>query len=257
MSLLSNLTTQNDIADEKDSVGGGNQVFDSAIYRMKVTLAYLQKSPGGALGLFLTLKGEDDRELRQALYLTGGDAKGNKNYYEKDGVKNYLPGFNMGNSLSLLTTGKEISELDTETKTVALYNFEAKAEVPTKVEVVTDLMGQEIFAAVLRQTVDKTKKNDATGQYEPTGETRDENEIDKFFCAKDGYEKLTSAEIKAKKSDPTVGPAFFDTWSEKWSGKTRDKTGKGAKGAAGAGKPAGAGSPAAGAGKPSNSLFGA
>ena len=253
MSLLSSLTTDNEIADEKDSVGGGATIFESAIYKMTVALAYLQKSRGGAMGMFLTLKDEQGRELKQALYLTGGDAKGNKNYYEdKDGNKQYLPGFNMANSLAMLTTGQEISKLGTESKAISLYNFEAKAEVVTKVECVTDIMGKEVYVGVLKQLVDKNKKNDATGEYEPTGETREENEIDKFFCAIDGYEKLTSAELKAKKTDPSVQPAFFDTWTNKWAGKVRDKSGKTPK--AGSGTP-GAGKPAA-AGKPTNSLFG-
>lgn len=249
MSLLKNLKTQSDIAEDKDSVGGGTSVRDSGLYNFKIALAYLQKSKGGALGLFLTLKDlADGSEFKANMYLTGGDDKGNLNYYEKDKQKHYLPGFNLANSLALLTTGKEISELDTETKAVNIYDFTAKADVLTKVEVVTDLMGAEINAGVMRQTVDKRQKNDATGKYESTGETRDENEIDKFFCAKDKYLNMTATEIKSK----VEKAVFVDQWTEKWAGKTKDKTTK-AGGTAGA--PAKAGAKAAG--KPESSLFGA
>jgi hypothetical protein len=92
--------------------------------------------------------------------------------------------------------------------------------------------------------VDKTKKNDA-GVYEATGETRDENEIDKLFRAKD---RMTTAEIRAQAD--TAG--FIDTWDAKFSGIVKMKA-KGAGGTAGAPKAAGA-APAA-AKKPTTSLF--
>jgi hypothetical protein len=237
MNMLANLTTDSSIADEKDSVGGGG-VLESGIYNCKIAMAYLSKAASGALGLVLTLKTDAGRDLKQTLWMTSGTAKGCKNYYEKDGEKNYLPGFLHANSLALLTVGKEISQLETETKVVNVYSAEAKAEVPTKVEVLMDLLGQEIIAGVIKQTVDKTKKNEA-GAYEPTGETRDENDIDKLFRAKD---RMTTAEIRAQADAAT----FIDTWSNKWTGQTKNK----AKGAAGT-----AGAPSAAAKKPTTSLF--
>jgi hypothetical protein len=207
-------------------------------------MAYLSKASSGALGLVLTLKTDAGKEFRQTLWMTSGTAKGCKNYYEKDGEKRYLPGFNHANSLALLTCGKEISQLDTETKVVNVYSAEAKSEVPTKVEVPMDLLNKEILVGLLKQTVDKTKKNDA-GVYEATGETRDENDIDKLFRAKD---RMTRAEIRAQAETAT----FVDTWDAKHTGTTKMKA-KGASGTAGAPKAPGA-APAA-AKKPTNSLF--
>lgn len=262
MNMLAKLTTSSDIEDEKDSVGGGATVFDSGIYLFDIELAYVKESDGGALGLFLHLKAQDGRESRQTMYMTSGKAKGQKTYYEKDGVKHYLPGFNMANSLALLTTGKEISQLEPEEKVFNLYDFNAKSEVPTKVMAVTDIMGQQIYAGLIKQTVDKSKKNESTGAYEPTGETREENEIDKFFCAKEGFEKLTSAEIKAKRGGQDIAEdqLFHNAWTTKNAGKTRNKaTGAAATGTAGGLKTGAAGGAKAapGAGnKPSTSLFG-
>lgn len=247
MSLLSNLSTDSAIADEKDVIGGNSGPLDSGIYHCTVAMAHINKSAGGALGLVLTLKTESGKEVRQTLWMTSGTAKGCKNYYEKDGEKHYLPGFIHANALALLATGKEISQLDTETKVINLYSPEAKAEVPTKVEAVMDLIGKDIVAGIIKQTVDKTKKNEATGVYEPTGETREENEIDKFFRAKD---RMTTAEIRAQAEEAT----FVTNWETKWAGKVRDR----AKGAA-AGLPGvpklGAAAPAA-TKKPTSSLFG-
>ena len=246
MSILANLTTDSSIANEKDSIGGGSRVLESGIYTLTIQHAYIGKSTGGAISLNLNLKTEDNKELKQQLWITSGTAKGGKNYYiDKNGDKQYLPGFVMANSLCLLALGKEISELDTEQKVISVYNTEAKAEVPTKVDMLMDLVGKEITAAVFKQIVDKTKKNESTGAYDPTGETREENELDKFFRASD---KKTTAEIRAQAEEAT----FVHTWEKKYAGQTRDKS----KGASGANGTAGAPKAASvGASKPTSSLF--
>lgn len=250
MNMLASLKTDEKIAEEKDTLGGGSRVFESGAYKAKIGMAYVDKSKGGAMGLFLTLLiGAEEAELRQTLWMTSGDAKGNKPYYTKDGENFPLPGFSMAKSLAGLTTGKDISELEPEEKTIKLYNFDSKAEVPTKVQALTELIGQEIVVGLIKQTVDKSQKNEATGEYDATGETREENEIDKFFCAREGFENMTTTEIKAK------GTAeFYTAWVDKNTGKTRNK----AKGAAAGGAAGVPGKPAAAAGtaKPKSSLFG-
>lgn len=252
MNMLASLKAEDGVkvAEDKDTLGGGFGPIESGAYRAKIGMAYVAKSTGGALGLFLTLLvGEENKEVRQTLWMTSGNAKGNKPYYTKDGENFPLPGFSAANSLAALTTGMPMADLDTEEKVIKLYNSEAKADVPTKVDAVTALIGQEIVVGIIKQTVDKSQKNEATGEYVATGETRDENEIDKFFCAKDGFENMTTTEIKAK------GTAeFYPEWTKKWTGVTRMKAkGAAAGGTAGApGKPAAAG----GTAKPKSSLFG-
>lgn len=245
MSLLKALRSDDSIAAEKDSIGG-NAALESGLYPLNVALAYLETATTGAMALVLSLKTQTGSTIRQKLWMVSGKDKGNKNYYEdKDGAKHYLPGFNLANSLALLTVGKELSELDTEEKVINVYSSAAKAEVPTKVAMVTALLGQDILAGVLKQTVDKTQKNDA-GVYIPTGDTRDENEIDKFFRARD---RMTTAEIRAEATEA----AFADAWEGKNTGVTRNK----AKGA-GSGNAGTAGAPRAAGGaakKPAVSLF--
>lgn len=246
MSLLKNLTSDESIANERDSVGNGGPL-DSGLYNAKVKLAYLTKSSGGAQGLVLQLKTEEGRDIKETLYMTSGTEKGGMHYYEKDGVKNYLPGFLLVQSLSLLACGKEVSQLDTETKVVNVYNYEAKAEVPTKVEMVMDLLDKDILVGVLKQKVDKNVK-DANGKYVPSGEFREQNAIDKFFRASD---KKTTAEIRAKAEEAV----FFDTWNKKWAGQVQDRS-KGVAGAGVAGAPKSAGVAANNpTKKPTTSLF--
>ena len=236
---LKNLTSDESIADEKDSVGGGG-VLNSGLYESKITMAYVTTSSGGATGLVIQAKTSEGRDIRSTQWMTSGTAKGGKNFYEKDGVKNYLPGFLLAQSLALLTCGKEISEMETETKVVNVYDYTAKKEVPTKVDMVMDLLGKDVLIGLIKQVVDKNVKN-AAGAYVPSGDTREENEIDKFFRASD---RKTTAEIRAKAETA----AFADTWVEKHFDKTRNRATKVA-GTAGAPRAAAA------TNKPAASLF--
>ena len=245
MSLLANLATNETINNERDSIGGSGPL-DSGLYMLKIALAYINKAASGALGLVLQFKTEDNKDVRQTLWMSSGTAKGCKNYYEdKNGEKQYLPGFIHANAICLLTVGKEISAMETETKVINLYSAEAKAEVPTKVEMVMDLIGQEVLAGIIKQTVDKTVKNEA-GVYVATGETRDENEIDKIFRAKD---RMTTAEIRSQATEAT----FADSWEQKWTGKVKDRAKGATAGLAGVPK---LGSAPAASKKPTASLFG-
>tara|TARA_R110000851_G_scaffold24091_2_gene69914 strand:- start:738 stop:1478 length:741 start_codon:yes stop_codon:yes gene_type:complete len=246
MSLLANLASDATIENESDSVGG-NGPWASGAFLSTVTMAYVEKSKGGATSLVVHLKNSDGRELKSVNWVASGNAKGNKNYYEREGEKRYLPGFNVANSLCLLTVGKELSAMNDEEKLVAIYDYDAKAEVPRKVPVLTELIGQEIIAGVIHQVVDKNVKNDA-GEYIPSGETRAENEVDKFFRAKD---KMTTAEIRAEATEPD----FHDKWVTKWEGQVKDRSTKGATNVA-SGAFGGAQKPA-GAAKPQTSLFNA
>ena len=244
MNAFAKLTTDETIANERDVLSAGGPL-ESGLYPAKVEAAYIKTSDGGAVALSVILK-VGNREVREDWWSASGNTKGNKNYYmDKDGNKQYLPGFLMARSLALLTVGKELDELETETKTIKLYSSEAKAEVPTKVQMMTDLVGQEILVGVIRQTVDKTTKN-AEGIYVPTGETRDENTVDKLFRAAD---RKTFQEIAAQ-----AEASFADRWEAQKAGKTVNR----AKGASGGGTAGAPNRPAANsAGKPKTSLFAA
>lgn len=243
MSLLANMTTDDTINDDKDFVGGGGPL-ETALYPMEVDMAYVEKKASGALFVNLTLKSDDGRTYKESLCIASGDAKGNKNYYEKDGQKNYLPGFNHINNLCLLTVGKNLAELsEPETKAVNVYNFELKKDVLTQVPVIVDLLGQRAIFGIEKQIVDKQAKDDS-GKYVNTGDTRETNEIDKIFRERD---RMTTAEIRAEATEA----AFYATWDQKKTGKTRNKASAAndaTGGTAGASK-------AAGSTKPQKSLF--
>lgn len=245
--MFDNLKTDDAIEEQGDSLGG-QRILDSGLYDMDIDVAYFTTSEGGAMALNLTLK-HDGSDTKQQLWVTGGDAKGNKNYYldKNDATKkHYLPGFNQANALCLLSVGKDLAAVaqDCEDKVVGIYDFDLKKDVPTKVKMLMPLLNQKITVGMLKQTVDKTTKSgevDANGRpiYTPTGETRDENEIDKMFQ----YEsKKTVAEIRAE-----AEATFYEDWSTKWNGQVKMKAKGGANGTT-------KGTPQAT--KPAESLFG-
>jgi hypothetical protein len=228
MSLLKNLETKANVEGEKDVLGGGG-VLDTNVYPMKVKVAYFTSAASGAVAI--NLQGDvDGKEVRQQFWVLSGNDKGNKNTYTKDGKEYYLPSFITANSLALLTVGKELSQLDVEKKVIKLYDFEAKEERPTEVDVLVELTGQMIQAGIQKQTVDKNEKGD-DGKYYPTGETREINEVVKFFRFEDG---LTVPEIEKGVTEAK----FKDDWVTKWAGKVINKA-KGNKDGAKAGLPSG------------------
>lgn len=221
-------TNDSDIIEDSDTLGG-RALMDSDVYLIKIKHAFLTLSPGKALALNIHAEGPNGEELKQAFYMTSGEAKGCKNFYlDNQKKKHYLPGYNQANAICLLTIGKEIKGLDTQKKTINLYDFAANKEIPTEVDMIMELIDQEILAGVLNQIEDKKKKDESTGNYEPTGETKTTNEIDKFFRKRD---KMTVVEIKGRMKEPV----FIFKWLTRWKGEVKDKTSK--KGAVKSGSP--------------------
>lgn len=208
------LKTDSSIKGDGDFLGGF--ILDSDVYHMAIDLAYLEIASSGAMGLALHTKDSNGKANKSMLWMTSGRDKGCLNYFiNGKGEKNYLPGFTLANSICQLSIGKEISTLTTDEKVVSLYNFDQKKDVPTKKQVFTELLGAEISLGIIKQIVDKTAKQ-ADNTYAPTGETREENEIDKAFRTRD---HMTAAEIIAQ----AEAPVFMGKWLEKNKGTVRNK----------------------------------
>lgn len=230
MSLFKNLAVDSTIQADKDVIGGSKfGAWESGAYDTVIELAYVDESKGGAMNINFVFKTQDGKELRQQIYVTSGKEKGQTNFYtDKDGNKKYLPGFTQANDICLLSSGEALSDIETETKTLSLYSFEQKKEVPTKKEVLVDLIGKEITLGVVKVIEDK---------YNKPGETRTINDISKVFRTSD---RMTANEIRSEETEAT----FYAAWKEKNTGIVINKAGK--NGAA----------PAATADAPKKSLFG-
>lgn len=218
MSFLDSAEYEAGNAVEKDVVGGGFKSLPSGIYGFDVLLAYCGKSKGGAKFVQLELKEVDtDNKRRFTIYVS--NKEGSIKYKnKKTGALEYLPGFLTIDSLCLLTVGKPLVQLQAqiEKKTINLYNFDLKREVPTEVDMLMPLIGQRIKAGILETIENKSAKNPSTGVYEPINEKRTINEIDKFFRDRDDK---TVGEIVGKKEKAE----FIDTWKAKWDGVPNDK----------------------------------
>jgi hypothetical protein len=213
MSILSTLESDDSIQGDTDSVG--SFLVDSAIHRMNIELAYIDKSMAGALSFNLHMTGIDTgSNVRQTFWISSGDAKGNKStYIDAKGKKQFLPDYKLVESMTLAVLGKRINALETVEKVVDRWDFDAKAEIPQKTLVVEELLGQEIQAGIIKQTVDKMVKAD-NGSYVPDGTVKDENKVTKFWNA----QGLTSTEVTA---GATEGK-FTATWAKKWTGQYPD-----------------------------------
>ena len=218
--ILAGLKTSNDIKQEEDYLGG-RKIYPSDAYPVTILSAYIGYAKSKAMFVQFLFKMEDGSEYASQQYVTSGQDKGCLPYYEYNGEKRYLPGFNITNAICLMCAGKEISEMELEDKVVKVYDFDLKKEVPTSVQMLVELINQPVILGIKETLEDVNKKNDSTGQYEPTGETRSNNELDKVFHAET---KLTLPEAKAGAEEAE----FYTKWVEKNKGQVQNKA-KGAK----------------------------
>lgn len=191
-----------------DTLGGGF-TKPTGLTPCTIDVAYLGKSRGGAMSLNLHLKLASDKSvIRQTLWVTSGDAKGNKNYYiNQSGKKFLLPGMVLADQLAKITAGKPMAELTAEEKTIKLWDRDAGAEKPTKVPALTEMIGQPVLIGLVKHRENK-RVNDGSGNYVPTKDERIFNEIDKVFHP-DGY-TVTEKESGAEEAK------FHKTWADKY-----------------------------------------
>lgn len=175
------------------------RTLDTGAYSGTLGMVFIGKAASGAINVTLHVNLDNGKKLTETVYITN---KAGGNTYEKDGKTFHLPGFILINNLAIMTTGKGLFELENqvEERAVKLYDFTAKAEVLTNVQAVVPMIGQRVLLAVQEEEKEKQKKNDATGQYEGTGEMTMINSIIKCFdpeTTQSAVEKETGAEAGA------------------------------------------------------------
>ena len=206
------MAIDDDVEETKDVVGGGGgYIKDSGVYMVKVQHAFIEMSKGGATGVNISMKHTKENgesEFNTTEYVKSGNAKGNLNYYvSKAGNKVLLPGYVTVDEMCLAATGKPLRESTTSTKSVEVYDFEARAKKSKEVEVIDALTG-----AILMVGIDKVLVNKfANGA--PIAEETERNQISKAFD-KTGR---TSKEAAAN-----AAPEFIEKWKEKHEGVVKD-----------------------------------
>ena len=219
MSLFQNM--KSDGLEKSEDRLGGFQAFSSDIYTGTIKNFFAGESEKGAMNITI-IADFGGKEYKETIYITN---KSKENFFTKDGKKMPLPGFTVINDICLITTGKELHELETEEKIVKIWDPATKTEQPKSVPVVIECLGKTISLAILNQLENKQEKN-AAGEYVPTAETRVSNLIDKVFHPE---LKVTVAEARQGKT----APEFWDAWIKRNQGQQRDrrdvKDGAGAK----------------------------
>lgn len=214
MSILSSLTTSDDVQGETDNFGMGGPL-DSNTYNGVVTMAYVSKAKSGAIGVNLVMSTSAGREFKTTLWVQSGDAKGNNNYYTRDNKKVYLMDFIVFESLCLLTLGVKGSEAETEDKVIKIWDHKTGKEEPTTVPVIVDLIGKEAIFGIVKKLV---SKNTLVGDsWVNTGETKEENKVTKIFRASDNK---TVPEITNQAEEATA----ITAWLKKFEGTVKDES---------------------------------
>lgn len=247
MSLFTGMTHEG--LEESEDRLGGFSVYGSDIYNATVKMAYAGKSTSGANFIHFEFDLGQGRMYREIAYFT--NKKGENFWINETKKKVPLPGFSLVDDICLLTTDEPLAAQATEEKMVKVYDAEAKKELPKSVPVLMGLIGKPISLGILKQLESKTQKN-ASGEYVPTGETRETNLIDKAFHTDT---KLTVVEARNGKD----AGEFWDKWLEKNKDAIRDRRAKTGGGTAGGpGRPT-AGPPVSSGGGSTErkSLFGA
>lgn len=197
----------------KDQLGGGGYVKESGIYKMGIVHAYIITSAKGSIGVSLTMKHADDAktEFNTKIYMTGGTAKGQNPYYEKNGKKFPLPGFTtMDDIVRIVSDGAHgIGDAPRSTKSIEIYDFNAGGKVAQNVEVI-DCLTQKVLNVGLQKKIVNKFQDGA-----PTAETTEKNEISLVM----DKERRTLREKKANSS-----PEFATQWEEKYKDVTLDET---------------------------------
>ena len=191
LQLGANVETPNE-----DVVASGGFTLPTGLYPMVIENAFLEKTASGAMMMHVHLKKKTggNQVYRFKNCIVSGDAKGNKPTYIKDGKEFPLPGYSQMNQICKIAAGITLGQIDPEKKLVKMWDFDAGAEVPREVPVVTEIVGQEILAGI--QFRRENKRANQNGKWVDTNEAREYNELDKVFYP-DGFsvtEKAAEAE---------------------------------------------------------------
>lgn len=216
-SLSSVFSTASDVSVPKERVPTGKGAIDSNYYPAIIEYAYLTESQNGAIGVVTSVKVKvngNEVTKGETLWITN---RNKENFYkDKDGKKVVMPSFQTLTDIFGLITNNPIEgiEDDLEERVIKVYDFEAKAEIPTQVNMITSLVGAPIGVLIQKVLRNKTAKQ-LDGSYADTAEFYETNQFAKFVDIETG---LTLTEAIAGQTEPT----FKTAWLKQNEGVTRD-----------------------------------
>ena len=201
----------------QDSLGGGSFVLNSGIYPAVINKAFLKNSSSSsAVAIEFEFGLPEGKTHSETIWVTNGAGE---NYYinKNTGKPTYLPGFESTSNIAIVAAGLELGELEPEDKVVEIYNAELKKKAPTPVKMFMGLVGKELILGLQKTITFKQAKNQVTGKYEDTAETRETNEIVNVFTTS-GF---TALEFKAGATEVDFINKFKEVYTPDF---VRDRT---------------------------------
>ena len=215
MSFFSDAKTDDSIK-VTDSVGGGYKPLESGIYAFIIKEAYGHVAASGAKAVSLKLEQHDAKvpfTLYQTIYVTRSTKNGGGNTWDNNGKAAYLPGFQCVDGLIEILMDTHLSQVQPKQMIVKKRDPKTNQDVNEEVPMIEELIGKPIYACVKKKIVNVNKKG-GDGNYYPTNERREENEIVQFLRASD---KRSVPEIKSGEE-----PTHYDEWLKVHEGVTKD-----------------------------------
>lgn len=198
----------------EDRLGGGFQPLETDIYTMTIKAFYATKSEGGAQAINIVALRPDGKEYRETIYIT---KKTGENYFisaEKKKVP--MPGFTIVDDICLVTDGGDLSSQVFEERTINVFDFDAKKDLPKVVMQAINIIDQKVDLGIYQIQENKNEKNAQTGEYEPTEKVITKNVIRKVWHSE---AKMTVAEAENGVEEQGV---FWQKWKDTHKGKVDD-----------------------------------
>lgn len=175
-----------------------SSVLDTGLYQAIVKYIYFTKTArgGDCANAVLEINGLTHTF---PMYVTYAD--NHKPVKEVNGKKVVIPGYKQLNSLVYCACEKTAEQCSQEQKSIMIYDWKQRKEIPTLVDTITDVMNKPIIVGIKK--VNKHKQANVNGQYVPTTETFFTNEVDRYYTI-DGY----LASEKASGGDPVYATTF-------------------------------------------------
>lgn len=181
--------------------GKTSSVLDTGLYQGLLKYVYLTEAKTGTViaNAVIEING---MSKTFPMYIT---YKENKSPVKTvNGKPQTIPGYKQLNSLLYCACGKTFDQCTQEDKSIAIYDWDQKKEVPTMVPCIIDSMNTKIGVGIKK--INKHKQAKVNNIYVPTTETYLTNEVDRYYTV-DGY----LASEKASGSEPK----YAVSWKEK------------------------------------------
>ena len=209
MSLFTSQSTEKEEV-EQDSLGG-KKILSQDVYPAIIEMAYLRESLSSkSVALNVVFRTDAGDIIEKPYWFIN---KEGNNFTTKDGKQRDTFGMTQLKALSRVAIGGDIPDTTIEPKTIKKYDFDARKEVPTEVQMMMGLVKAPVQIAVTHLKRNKGVKQ-ADGKYKDVGELIEENDIAKVFST-DGH---TASEIMEG-----VEAEFITEWLDHNKGKVVDK----------------------------------